>query len=263
MAEAAMERVAGEDCADHRPGDRTCRVRERLAVQLAVTGMRGSTSLQKPLFMPPGWAFGVVVADLYALMGIALAMILAEPPSDPAQAALILFFVQLALNFAWSPIFFGAHAHQVVQDHDHRDAGASPFAAASLVPPHSAARGCLMVPYLLWLCFALRAQFQHRQAQSGRWAFSRTRTTFVEYPVTVRHSWYNTRFRKGCGMMRVLPAVGIAACRTALPVCAHLYCRLRRSRLPFLRSGPSNMRRVSAADQVDSTTQATKLTVQL
>ncbi|HET7817579.1 MAG TPA: TspO/MBR family protein, partial [Sphingomicrobium sp.] len=66
-------------------------------------------ALEKPFFMPPGWAFGLVWPLLYALMGIALAMVLAEPRSDRRRAALILFFAQLALNFAWSPIFFAAH----------------------------------------------------------------------------------------------------------------------------------------------------------
>ena len=50
-------------------------------------------ALRKPSFMPPGWAFGVVWPILYALLGIALSMILAEPPSDRRRIALILFFV--------------------------------------------------------------------------------------------------------------------------------------------------------------------------
>src|SRR5687767_8485005 len=65
--------------------------------------------LTKPFFMPPGWAFGVVWPLLYALMGIAVARILAEPASPRRRAALMLFFGQLALNLAWSPIFFAAH----------------------------------------------------------------------------------------------------------------------------------------------------------
>ena len=56
--------------------------------------------LQKPSFMPPGWTFGVVWPLLYAMLGIALAMVLVQPPSDRRRAALILFFAQLALNFA-------------------------------------------------------------------------------------------------------------------------------------------------------------------
>src|SRR3954466_7016364 len=66
-------------------------------------------ALQKPIFMPPGWAFGVVWPILYALLAIALAMILVMPASPRRQVALALFFIQLALNFAWSPIFFAAH----------------------------------------------------------------------------------------------------------------------------------------------------------
>src|SRR3954452_4351705 len=65
--------------------------------------------LVKPPFMPPGWIFGLVWPILYALLGIAVAMIIAGPPSPRRRAALLLFSVQLALNFGWSPIFFAAH----------------------------------------------------------------------------------------------------------------------------------------------------------
>src|SRR3989337_1947971 len=66
-------------------------------------------ALTKPFFMPPGWVFGAAWTTLYALMGVALALILTEPPSDRRRTGLILFFAQLALNYAWSPIFFAAH----------------------------------------------------------------------------------------------------------------------------------------------------------
>ena len=65
--------------------------------------------LVKPPFMPPGWVFGAAWTTLYTLLGLSLAMILAEPASDRRKRALILFFGQLALNFAWSPIFFAGH----------------------------------------------------------------------------------------------------------------------------------------------------------
>ena len=65
-------------------------------------------ALDKPAFQPPGWAFGVVWTTLYTMLGIAVAAILDEPPSPLRRTALTLFFVQLAINFAWSPIFFGA-----------------------------------------------------------------------------------------------------------------------------------------------------------
>jgi tryptophan-rich sensory protein len=110
-------------------------------------------SLLKPLFMPPGWAFGVAWTTLYVLMGLALAMILAAPPTPTRRTALTLFFVQLAVNFAWSPVFFGAHDI---------DLGkimiivmlVIALAAASLFRRIRPVAGWLLVPYLLWLCFA-------------------------------------------------------------------------------------------------------------
>lgn len=110
-------------------------------------------ALVKPGFMPPGWLFGVAWTILYTLMGVALAMILAEPRSDLRRVGLALFFGQLALNFAWSPIFFAAH--------DIRLAAAViltmlvvALAAAALFRKIRAPAGWLLVPYLLWLCFA-------------------------------------------------------------------------------------------------------------
>ena len=109
--------------------------------------------LQKPVFMPPRWTFGLVWTLLYVLLGLALALILAEPPSDRHRKALALFFVQLALNYSWSPIFFAAH--------DLRTALAVIFlmlaAAAAATAQFFRMRplaGALMVPYLAWLCFA-------------------------------------------------------------------------------------------------------------
>ena len=52
--------------------------------------------LVKPSFMPPGWLFGVAWTILYSLLGIALALILAEPPSPRRRMALIMFFVIIA-----------------------------------------------------------------------------------------------------------------------------------------------------------------------
>ena len=110
-------------------------------------------SLQKPFFMPPGWLFGVVWPILYAMMGIALGMILAAPPSPRRKTALILFFVQLALNFAWSPIFFAAHDITLAKYVIFIMAAIAAAAAGQFFRLRKAA-GLLMVPYLAWLIFA-------------------------------------------------------------------------------------------------------------
>ena len=43
-------------------------------------------NLTRPAFQPPGWAFGAVWTTLYTMLGIALAAILNEPPSDRRRA---------------------------------------------------------------------------------------------------------------------------------------------------------------------------------
>ena len=109
--------------------------------------------LDKPNFMPPGWAFGVVWPILYALLGIAVAMILAEPPSPRRKTALTLFFIQLALNFAWSPIFFAGHDIRLANVMIFAMAALAAAAAGQFVRIRTIA-GVLMVPYLAWLIFA-------------------------------------------------------------------------------------------------------------
>ena len=109
--------------------------------------------LAKPFFMPPGWVFGLVWPILYALLGFALALVLAEPPSDRRRNALILFVAQLVLNFAWSPIFFAGHAIQLALVVIVVMAGIAAFTAGQFRRIRPLA-GYLMVPYLLWLCFA-------------------------------------------------------------------------------------------------------------
>jgi len=109
--------------------------------------------LDKPFFMPPGWAFGVVWPALYLLMGIALAMVLAEPPSPRRRTALSLFFIQLALNFAWSPIFFAAHDITLAKYVIYVMAILAAATAGQFYRLRKPA-GFLLIPYLAWLVFA-------------------------------------------------------------------------------------------------------------
>ena len=110
-------------------------------------------ALDKPGFMPPGWTFGVVWPILYALLGISLAMIIAEPPSDRRRVALILFFIQLALNFLWSPIFFAGHDITLAKWVIFLMAAVAAGAGRQFLKLRRAA-GLLMIPYLAWLIFA-------------------------------------------------------------------------------------------------------------
>ena len=110
-------------------------------------------ALAKPSFMPPGWLFGVAWTILYILLGLALAIVLAEPPSPRRKFGLTLFFIQLALNFAWSPIFFGLHQIGLAKIIIYLMAVLAAAAAGQFLRLRRPA-GLLMIPYLMWLIFA-------------------------------------------------------------------------------------------------------------
>ena len=122
--------------------------------------------LTTPSFQPPGWAFGVVWTTLYTMMAIALATILDQPSSRPRTTALILFAIQLALNFAWSPIFFGAHRIDlalvviVVMD----VVVTMTIIACWRIRPLA---GALLIPYLLWLCLATALNLETGRLNPG------------------------------------------------------------------------------------------------
>jgi tryptophan-rich sensory protein len=60
--------------------------------------------LNKPFFNPPNYLFGPVWSLLYLLMGLSLFMILQSSASK--KKAIMIFSLQLFLNFWWSFLFF-------------------------------------------------------------------------------------------------------------------------------------------------------------
>ena len=63
-------------------------------------------TLNRPSFNPPNWIFGPVWTMLYILMGISLFMIWKQDMSKERNLAILVFMLQLLLNFGWSFIFF-------------------------------------------------------------------------------------------------------------------------------------------------------------
>ena len=63
-------------------------------------------TLHKPTFNPPAWLFGPVWILLYTLMAVAAWLIWKR---SGWRLPLVLYFIQLALNALWTPLFFGAH----------------------------------------------------------------------------------------------------------------------------------------------------------
>lgn len=109
--------------------------------------------LAKPPFNPPSAVFGPAWGVMYLLNAIALALVLQVPKSSARSAALWAFGVQLVLNAAWTPVFFGAQS--IV--------GALLVIVAllaaivlTIVRVHRIHRyaGYLLWPYLAWVAFA-------------------------------------------------------------------------------------------------------------
>lgn len=65
-------------------------------------------TLEKPFFNPPAWVFAPVWSLLYVLMGISAGIVWSQSIDlETKKKALTLFLTQLALNAAWSILFFG------------------------------------------------------------------------------------------------------------------------------------------------------------
>lgn len=62
--------------------------------------------LRKPPFNPPAWIFGPVWTGLYVLIAIAGWRVWERGRTGWPMK---LWWVQLALNFLWTPVFFSAH----------------------------------------------------------------------------------------------------------------------------------------------------------
>lgn len=116
-------------------------------------------AFNQPPLAPPAWLFPVAWTILYVLMGVASYLIYAKyrdgkkAEKSMAKAGLIVYGVQLALNFIWTPLFFTGGLYWVA------------FAVLALMwiaeiallvlsfKTSRAAFWCLL-PYLLWTTFA-------------------------------------------------------------------------------------------------------------
>ncbi|WP_319486987.1 TspO/MBR family protein [uncultured Cohaesibacter sp.] len=61
-------------------------------------------ALAKPPFTPPNWLFAPAWTILYALIGIVGARVFGAKDS---RGLFRIWLIQMLLNFAWSPVFFG------------------------------------------------------------------------------------------------------------------------------------------------------------
>ena len=73
---------------------------------LTSMGMDSFDALTKPPLTPPSFLFPIVWTVLFILMGVGAARIFMTEPTAARNRALIVYVVQLAVNFFWSIIFF-------------------------------------------------------------------------------------------------------------------------------------------------------------
>lgn len=111
-------------------------------------------ALVKPAWTPPPGVFAPAWTALYLMMAIAAWQVWRAPgPVPQRRRALRLMGVQLALNAAWSPLFFGAHAPGLA----FLDIAALCFVVALTIMAFARVRASaatLMLPYLAWIAFA-------------------------------------------------------------------------------------------------------------
>lgn len=110
-------------------------------------------ALRKPAWNPPAWLFGPVWSTLYTLMAVAAWLVWKRGGFGVQRRPLAIFLAQLALNAAWTPLFFGlqwmglAFAEIIVL----WLAIAATIAAFWSV---SRVAAWLLAPYLAWVGFA-------------------------------------------------------------------------------------------------------------
>lgn len=109
--------------------------------------------LHKPDWTPPDSVFGPVWLTLYATMGLSIYMVARKDKHPLVPWAIGLFFLNLLLNAAWSPLFFGLHR----PDLSLVCVGVQWFALMSMTRAFFKIRpaaGLLQIPHLLWVSFA-------------------------------------------------------------------------------------------------------------
>ena len=115
--------------------------------------------LRKPSFNPPNWIFAPVWSALYFLMALSAWLVWRKAEWGGARLALTLFFGQLALNVAWSGLFFALRQPGMALIEIVFLLGTI-VATAVAFRPVSGLAFWLMVPYALWVAFAALLNFK-------------------------------------------------------------------------------------------------------
>lgn len=110
-------------------------------------------NLKKPWFQPPGWAFGPAWTIILGLAGWALYIGWTEATGAAFTAVVIAFAVNAVLHFLWSPLFF-KFKRPDWSFIENWALIASCIALAFVLDPVSDFAAWLILPYIIWTCFA-------------------------------------------------------------------------------------------------------------
>ena len=114
------------------------------------------STIIKPEFNPPDWIFAPVWITLYIAMSVAVWLIWISPKR--IEKIIYIYFIHLLINGSWSLFFFGLHLILVSLI----IIGIIIFFVIWLIKlyyPINKISSFLMIPYLMWLCYAFVLNF--------------------------------------------------------------------------------------------------------
>lgn len=114
--------------------------------------------LAKPSWRPPNRLFAPVWTILYLMIAVSGWLVWREAGIAGATLPLLVYVLQLVLNAAWTPIFFGLHRPDLAFAHIVL-VWLSIVATIILFYPIHALAALLLVPYLAWVTFAAALNF--------------------------------------------------------------------------------------------------------
>ena len=110
-------------------------------------------SLNKSKLTPPGYVFGIVWPILYLLLGISFLLTIKSPKCIGFCSPLVFFTIQMILNLIWTTVFFRMKMMKTALILIYSIIALTIVAFTRMLPVNSTA-ALLLIPYLLWLCFA-------------------------------------------------------------------------------------------------------------
>ncbi len=115
-------------------------------------------TLKKPFFTPPDWIFGPVWISLFMLMGVSLFMVWRRQEHPQFKITLTFFLIQLIFNILWSAAFFGLRS-PLLGLIDIVLLWIAILLTIQYSLRISKVAGLLLLPYMLWVSFALVLNF--------------------------------------------------------------------------------------------------------